>query len=159
SFKTFADALAVGRACDEAGFFWYEDPYSDGGLSAHAHRRLRELIKTPLLLGEHVRGLESLATLVLADGTDFVRADTECDTGITGTMKIALFGEGVGFDVDLPGAGPAQRRCVAETRNTNFYDLSMVAPSRGNFGAPVYPCGYSDALDDVSADGSFPVPE
>jgi L-alanine-DL-glutamate epimerase-like enolase superfamily enzyme len=79
SFKTFADALAVGRACDEAGFYWYEDPYSDGGLSAHAHRRLRELIKTPILLGEHVRGLESLATLVLADGTDFVRADPDED--------------------------------------------------------------------------------
>jgi len=24
--RTWMDALAVGRACDEAGFFWYEDP-------------------------------------------------------------------------------------------------------------------------------------
>jgi L-alanine-DL-glutamate epimerase-like enolase superfamily enzyme len=29
--RTFADALRVGRACDEAGFCWYEDPYRDGG--------------------------------------------------------------------------------------------------------------------------------
>lgn len=159
SFKTFADALAVGRACDEAGFFWYEDPYSDGGLAAHSHRRLRELIKTPLLLGEHIRGLESMATLVLADGTDFVRADPDFDMGITGTMKIAHFAEALGLDVELHAPGPAHRHCMAAIRNTNYYELSMVGPSRGNFNAPVYTCGYSDALDDVSPDGTFPVPE
>lgn len=157
--RTFADALEVGRACDEAGFFWYEDPYSDGGLAAHAHRRLRELIRTPILLGEHVRGLESNATLVLADGTDFVRADPDFDIGITGTMKIAHFAEALGLDVELHAPGPAHRHCMAAIRNTNFYELSMVGPSRGNFNAPVYTCGYSDALDDVGEDGCFPVPE
>jgi L-alanine-DL-glutamate epimerase-like enolase superfamily enzyme len=157
-FKTFADALAVGRACDEAGFYWYEDPYSDGGLAAHAHRRLRELIKTPILLGEHVRGLESMATLTLADGTDFVRADPDFDIGITGTMKIAHFAEALGLDVELHAPGPAHRHCMAAIRNTNYYELSMVGPSRGDFNAPVYTCGYSDKLDDVGQDGCFPVP-
>lgn len=158
SFITFADALEVGRACDEAGFYWYEDPYSDGGLAAHAHRRLREMIKTPILLGEHVRGLESLATLVLADGTDFVRADPDFDIGITGTMKIARFAEALGLDVELHAPGPAHRHCMAAIRNTNFYELSMVGPSRADFSAPVYACDYTDALDDVSPDGTFPVP-
>jgi L-alanine-DL-glutamate epimerase-like enolase superfamily enzyme len=158
-FRTFADALEVGRACDDAGFFWYEDPYSDGGLAAHAHRRLREMIKTPLLLGEHVRGLESNATLVLADGTDFVRADPDFDIGITGTMKIAHFAEALGLDVELHAPGPAHRHCMAAIRNTNFYELSMVGPSRGNFTAPVYTCGYTDTVDDVGDDGCFPVPQ
>jgi L-alanine-DL-glutamate epimerase-like enolase superfamily enzyme len=158
-FRTFADALAVGRACDDAGFFWYEDPYSDGGLAAHAHRRLRELIKTPLLLGEHVRGLESMATLTLADGTDFVRADPDFDIGITGTMKIAHFAEALGLDVEIHAPGPAHRHCMAAIRNTNYYELSMVGPSRGDFNAPVYTCGYSDKLDDVGPDGCFPVPD
>ena len=156
--RSFADALEVGRACDDANFFWYEDPYSDGGLAAHAHRRLREMLKTPLLLGEHVRGLESMATLTIADGTDFVRADPDFDIGITGTMKIAHFAEALGLDVELHAPGPAHRHCMAAIRNTNFYELSMVGPSRGNFNAPVYTCGYSDDLDSVGADGCFPVP-
>jgi L-alanine-DL-glutamate epimerase-like enolase superfamily enzyme len=159
SFRTFADALAVGRACDEAGFFWYEDPYSDGGLADHAHRRLREMIRTPILLGEHLRGLELQANMVLADGTDFVRADPDFDMGITGTMKIARFAEAMGLDVELHAPGPAHRHCIAAIRNTNFYELSMVGPSRANFSAPVYTCGYTDALDDVSPDGTFPVPD
>jgi L-alanine-DL-glutamate epimerase-like enolase superfamily enzyme len=159
SFRTFADALHVGRACDDANFYWYEDPYSDGGLAAHSHRHLRELLKTPILLGEHIRGLESMATLTLADGTDFVRADPDFDIGITGTMKIAHFAEALGLDVELHAPGPAHRHCIAAIRNTNYYELSMVGPSRGYFSAPVYKCDYTDKLDDVGADGCFPVPE
>jgi L-alanine-DL-glutamate epimerase-like enolase superfamily enzyme len=158
-FKTFADALYVGRACDDANFYWYEDPYSDGGLAAHAHRHLRSLLKTPILLGEHIRGLESMATLTLADGTDFVRADPDFDIGITGTMKIAHFAEALGLDVELHAPGPAHRHCMAAIRNTNYYELSMVGPSRGYFSAPVYACDYTDRVDDVGKDGCFPVPE
>ena len=33
-YNTFADVLRVGRACDEADFFWYEDPGKDDGISA-----------------------------------------------------------------------------------------------------------------------------
>jgi L-alanine-DL-glutamate epimerase-like enolase superfamily enzyme len=56
--NTFADVLKVGRACDEANFFWYEDPGKDLGISAFAYHKLRQLIRTPLCLGEHVRSLE-----------------------------------------------------------------------------------------------------
>src|SRR5581483_8618420 len=87
--RTFADALAVGRACDEAGFFWYEDPFRDCGWSQFAHRKLRQFIKTPLLQTEHVRGVEPKADFIVGEATDFVRADPEYDLGITGTMKIA----------------------------------------------------------------------
>ena len=38
--ETFADALELGRALDEEKFFWYEDPFRDGGISQHAHRKL-----------------------------------------------------------------------------------------------------------------------
>ncbi|HET6519799.1 MAG TPA: enolase C-terminal domain-like protein, partial [Geminicoccaceae bacterium] len=40
--RTFMDALYVGRACDEADYFWYEDPYRDAAVSAFGHKRLRE---------------------------------------------------------------------------------------------------------------------
>ena len=155
---SFADVLAVGRACDEAGFFWYEDPGSEGGLAAHGAAKLRGLIRTPLLLGEHVRGPEAMANLILAGGTDFVRADPDFDMGITGVMKIAHLAEALGLDVELHAPGPAQRACMSAIRNTNFYELSMVGPSRGSFTGDLATCGYSDALDAVAPDGTFPVP-
>jgi len=158
-FQTWGDAVKVGQACDEAGFFWYEDPYSDEGQAAFAYQKMRSMVKTPLLMGEHVRGLESIATFVLAGGTDMVRADPDFDMGITGALKIATFAEALGLDVEFHAPGPAQRALMSAIRNTNFYELSMVGPSRGSFNAPVYACDYSDALDDVSKDGSFPVPQ
>ena len=41
--RTWMDALHVGRACDEAGYFWYEDPYRDsGGLGRRPQAPARE---------------------------------------------------------------------------------------------------------------------
>ena len=158
-YETFADALTVGRACDEAGFFWYEDPYRDGGISQHAHRKLREKLDTPILQTEHVRGLEPHSDFMQADATDFVRADPEYDAGITGAMKIARMTEAFGLDVEFHAPGPAQRHCMAATRNTNYYELALVHPEVANPIPPVYDGGYSDYLDTVDDDGTVSVPE
>lgn len=156
--RTFADALYVGRACDDYGYFWYEDPYRDSGVSAFAHKKLREMIKTPLLQTEHVRGVEPKADFIIAGGTDFVRADPEYDMGITGCMKIAHLAEALGLDCEVHASGPAHRHCMNAMRNTNYYEVALVGPDCPNAMPPVYACGYSDALEAVGKDGCFPVP-
>src|SRR5689334_15714260 len=112
-YNTFADALKVGRACDEANFFWYEDPFKDGGISSYAHHKLRQLIKTPILMGEHVRSLEPKIDMLVAEATDYLRVDPAYDMGITGVMKTAHAAEGFGIDVEIHGCGPAYRHCMA----------------------------------------------
>jgi L-alanine-DL-glutamate epimerase-like enolase superfamily enzyme len=158
-YETFADALRVGRACDEAGYFWYEDPFKDGGVSHLAHRKLRHLLKTPLLLGEHVRGVEPKVDLVMAEATDFVRADPDYDGGITGVMKIAHAAEGCGLDVEIHAPGPPHRHCMAAIRNTNYYELGLVHPKVRSERNPVYAGDYTDALDAIDAQGQVPVPQ
>jgi L-alanine-DL-glutamate epimerase-like enolase superfamily enzyme len=158
-YETFADALKVGRACDEYGYFWYEDPYRDGGTSRHAHAKLRELIDTPLLQTEHVRGLESKTDFIDAAATDFVRADPEYDGGITGAMKTARVAEAHGLDVEFHAPGPAQRHCIAATRNTNYYELALVHPDAPNTQPPVYEGEYSDMIDTIDDDGTVGVPD
>jgi L-alanine-DL-glutamate epimerase-like enolase superfamily enzyme len=157
--RTFSDALTLGRACDDAGFRWYEDPFRDTGVSAFAHARLRKAIRTPLLVTEHVRGVEAKADFVLAGGTDLLRADPEYDMGITGALKIAHLAESLGIDVELHACGPAHRHLMAALRNTSFYELALVGPRARNPLPPVYACGYSDDLEAVGPDGCFPVPE
>jgi L-alanine-DL-glutamate epimerase-like enolase superfamily enzyme len=158
TLRTFADALHLGRACDEAGCFWYEDPFQDMGTAIAAHRRLREMIRTPLLLTEHVRTLEAKLPWLAEGATDFLRADPEYDGGITGVMKHAHLAEAFGLDVEIHGAGPAQRHCMAAIRNSNFYELSLLAPGRRNPIPQVFACDYRDELEAVGADGCFPVP-
>ena len=79
--RTWRDALKVGEACDEADFFWYEDPYRDTGGAVEGHKRLRERLKTPLLVCEHVRGLEAKAAFILGGGGDLIHADPEYEWG------------------------------------------------------------------------------
>jgi L-alanine-DL-glutamate epimerase-like enolase superfamily enzyme len=156
---TFADAVKLGRTCDAYNYYWYEDPFKDGGVSAFAHRKLRELIKTPILQLEHVRGLEPHVDFIVADGTDFVRVDQDYDGGITGAMKIAHAAEGFGLDVEPHAPGPSRRQCMAATRNSNYYELGLVHPRVRPFHAPVYTCGYSDEMDAIDGNGNVTVPD
>ena len=75
--------------------------------------------------------VESHVNFSLAEATDFVRADPDFDGGITGVMKIAHAAEGIGMEVELHIAGPAQRHCMAAIRNSNYYELGARPPRGG----------------------------
>ncbi len=157
-YSTFGEAVKVGRACDEERFFWLEDPLQDGGTAHYAHRRLRALIRTPLLQGEYVRGLEERMNLLIADATDFVRGDVPGD-GITATMKLAHAAESLGIDVEMHLGGPETRQCVAAIRNCNYYEWGMLHPRTKWDPDPVYRDEYVEGrLDGIDADGCISVP-
>ncbi|MBI3959976.1 MAG: mandelate racemase [Chloroflexi bacterium] len=157
--RTWLDALYVGRACDEAGYLWYEDPYRDSGVAVEGHRRLREKLQTPILVSEHVRGVEQKANFLLAGGCDLIHADPEYDLGITGALKIATFCEALGLDVQLHACGPAHRAVLAALRNSHFYEMALMGPGMPNLAPPVYTNGYSDQPEDLAADGTVSVPD
>jgi L-alanine-DL-glutamate epimerase-like enolase superfamily enzyme len=157
---TFGSALYVGRAADEVGLYWLEDMFRDAGNSSWAHKRLRERVSTPLLCGEHVRGLEAKADWIASGATDFIRADPELDGGITGCLKIAHLAEAFGMDVEIHGSGPAHRITMAAVRNSNFYELGLVLPDGTNIHAPpVYSNGYTDGFSDLDAQGCVQSPD
>ena len=157
--ETFADALELGRALDEQGFFWYEDPFRDGGISQHAHKKLAQKLDTPILQTEHIRGLEIKSDFAASEATDFLRADPEYDAGITGAIKVARMAEAFGLDVEFHAPGPAQRHCIAACRNSNYYEMALVHPDCQNTQPPVYEGGYSDLMDAVDDDGTVGVPD
>ena len=48
---------------------------------------------------------------------------------------------------------------MSAMRNSNYYELGLVAPFVGNAAPPVYLCDYSEALEAVGDDGCYPVPD
>jgi L-alanine-DL-glutamate epimerase-like enolase superfamily enzyme len=157
---TLADAIKVGKVCDEYGLYWYEDPYADGGISIHGHRKLKEHVKTPLLITEHVRNVETTTDIAMAGATDFLRADPDYDGGITGCYKTAIAAEALGMDVEVHSCGPAMRQLMAALKNSNYYEINLVHPRTGNpWHLPVYADGFSDELDCIDKDGCVPVPD
>ena len=159
AFNSFDDVLRVGRACDEARYFWYEDATRGGGLSQFVHAKLREFIKTPFLTGEHIRGLEGKADLIHSGATDYVRANAFTDGGITGVMKLAHLAEAHGLDVELHGPGLAHRHCMAALRNSNWFELGLVHPKVKNNRARIYADPkWIDLLESVDDHGCVDVP-
>ena len=155
----FSQALALGRACDEADFFWWEDPYKDGGVSEFSHRKLRQMVRTPILQTEHIRLLEQHVDFIVAEGTDYVRAGAHEDGGVTGAMKIAHAAEGFGLDVELHGPGPVHRHIMSSIRNTNFFELGLVHPNVKTTRPPIYLDGYNDDLNGIDKHGNVFAPE
>ena len=157
SLLTWGDALQVGKACDEYGYYWLEDPYRDGGVSAFGHKKLRELIKTPLLQTEHIRGLEQHVDFVIAGGTDFLRIDPDYDGGITGVMKIAHAAEGFGLDAEPHSPGPSRRHVMAAVRNCNYYEMGLIHPRVKRSAPPVF-LDYEDEIDTIDSEGCVEPP-
>ena len=101
-------------------------------------------------------------------GTPFSpRVVTAALMGFTGLVLVfwpELDGLGLGGDsltgalLVLGGALSASFGNMAAIRNTNWYELALVGPDCPNAVPPVYTCGYSDQLEDVGADGTYPVP-
>ena len=159
--NTWLEAVKIGKACDEANYMWLEDPYKDTGVSMHGHKKLREIIKTPLLQTEHIRGVEQHVDFIASGATDIVRVDPDYDSGFTGAMKIAHAAEGFGLDVEIHSPGPAQRHLMAALRNTNYYEMALIHPKTEQIGRPheVYADGYRDAMDSIDSEGYVPVPQ
>jgi L-alanine-DL-glutamate epimerase-like enolase superfamily enzyme len=157
-YETFADALRVGYACDEAGFFWYEDPYSDGGVTPFSHARLREFIQTPLLQGEKVTTVEERMNLILQGATDFVRGDVRRH-GLTGTLKLAHAAESVGIDIEPHTAGPEELHFLAAVKNANYYEVVWVHPNVPDFNPPIYRNMNVTRLDCIDGEGMVAVPQ
>lgn len=159
--NTWLEAVKLGKACDEADFFWLEDPYKDTGVSMHGHKKLREIIKTPLLQTEHIRGVEQHVDFIASGATDIVRVDPDYDSGFTGAMKVANAAEGFGLDVEIHSPGPAQRQMMAAVRNTNYYEMALVHPNTPEIGRTneIYADGYKDSLDAVDKEGNVNVPK
>jgi L-alanine-DL-glutamate epimerase-like enolase superfamily enzyme len=116
------------------------------------------MLRTPFLQGEHIRGLQAHMDNVLAGGTDFMRADAGLDGGVTGVLKIAHAAEALGIDVELHATSPVHRHLMASLRNSNFYEMGLVAPSLNDITPPFFE-DYADRLDEVDADGTVGVPD
>ncbi len=157
---TLTDAVRVGRACDEHGLLWLEDPYADGGLTVRGHRALKSKVRTPIMIGEHVRSPELHVEQLIAGASDFARVDPDYDGGITGSYKAAVAAEMLGIDVEVHSCGPPMRHLMAALARSNYYEVNLVHPRAPNpWDLPVYAEGYSDALECVDADGTVPVPQ
>ena len=82
---TLAQALERGRALDQEGIYWLEEPIRHDDYAGYA-TLVREL-KTPIQIGENFSESSAMAAALAAGAADYVMPDLERIGGVTGWLR------------------------------------------------------------------------
>ena len=88
----YEEALRVGLAIQEMGFFWYEDPLAEDDV--YGYVKLKQKLNIPILATEYSPGgLYGYTQWILERATDMLRGDVAVKGGLTPMVKIAHLAE------------------------------------------------------------------
>jgi L-alanine-DL-glutamate epimerase-like enolase superfamily enzyme len=121
----YEEALRLGRALEDAGFLWYEEPMSE--FSTWQYQRLCRDLDIPLLVPETADGAHHNAADFVARGaTDILRTSAEYKGGITGAMRIAHLADAFGMYAEVHGDGLPNVHLCCAIPNTRYYEAFVV---------------------------------
>ena len=74
TWSDFPAAVRVGRAIEEMGFHWYEDPLADQDM--YNYVKLKQKLHIPVMATEYpITGYDSYAPWIMLQATDYLRGD------------------------------------------------------------------------------------
>ena len=100
----YVEALKVGHAVQELGFYWYEDPLLEDDI--YHYVKLKQNLAIPIMATEFPpAGPTSYAPWVLSRATDFLRGDVAIKGGLTSCLKTAHLAEGFHMNYEVHHGG------------------------------------------------------
>ena len=100
----YVEALKVGQAVQELGFYWYEDPLLEDDI--YHYVKLKQNLAIPIMATEFPpAGPTSYAPWVLSRATDFLRGDVAIKGGLTSCLKTAHLAEGFHMNYEVHHGG------------------------------------------------------
>ena len=120
------ESLYLGRALEEADYYWYEEPMREFSISAY--RRLAEDLDIPVLAAETSDGAHyNVADFILHGAADMVRTSVHYKGGITGALRVAHLADAFQMTAEVHGGGPANLAICLAIRNNTFYESLVVS--------------------------------
>ncbi|SED53214.1 mandelate racemase/muconate lactonizing enzyme family protein [Ruania alba] len=119
----YAEALSRGRAYEELGVRWFEEP-----LPAHdtaAHVRLADKLDVPIATGENRYGQRAFTDLITAGGVGVVQPDLRRAGGLTDCLEVGLLAAGMGVPYASHGGG-AHIHVLAALPNTLYMESGLL---------------------------------
>jgi mandelate racemase len=90
-----AEALARGRALDQEGIYWLEEPIRHDDYAGAA--TLKRELATPVQIGENFSEITAMMAALAAGAADYVMPDAERIGGVTGFMRAAALAHAHGI--------------------------------------------------------------
>jgi L-alanine-DL-glutamate epimerase-like enolase superfamily enzyme len=136
---TYTEALTAGRALEELGYRWFEEPIPDRLLDQL--RRLADQLRIPILAMETLR-VHELPEHLRAGAADIARGDVIIKAGITGLRKACATAELFGFNLEIHGLGGflmdvANLHVALSVENCEFVEAHHPLYEHGALGSPL----------------------
>lgn len=128
TYRTYEEALRVGRELEELDFYWYEHPMPEYRVESYV--RLCKELRIPILAPEIAAGsLYTRADWILRGASDMSRIDV-LRGGITGCKKMAAICEayGVKCEIHMSGFGNLQVLAATSEDVCEYYERGLQAP-------------------------------
>ncbi len=125
----FPEAMRVGRAIEELGFHWYEDPLSDQDI--YNYVKLKQKLDIPVMATEYpITGFDSYAPWIMLKATDYLRGDVAVKGGITTLVKAAHLAEAFRMNLEIHHGGNslnnvANLHVAMAIRNTTYFEVLL----------------------------------
>jgi L-alanine-DL-glutamate epimerase-like enolase superfamily enzyme len=155
TYRTYDDALKVGRVLEELNFHWYEHPMNEYWVGAY--EKLCRALDIPILAPEIAAGsIYSRADWIRRGASDRSRIDV-LRGGITGVKKMAGLCEAFGVRCEIHMSGFANLQVLGATSEDvcEYYERGLLAPGVDYDTPPPYLEEICDPLDE---DGTVRVP-
>jgi L-alanine-DL-glutamate epimerase-like enolase superfamily enzyme len=125
----FPAAVRVGRAVEEMGYHWYEDPLADQDI--YNYVKLKQKLHIPVMATEYpITGFDSYAPWIMLQATDYLRGDVAVKGGITTLIKTAHLAEAFRMNYEVHHGGNslnnvANLHVIMAIRNTEFFEVLL----------------------------------
>ncbi len=130
----YPEALRVGQAVQDLGYYWYEDPLSDADI--YNYVELRKKLHIPIMATEYpAGGLDSFTPWIRERATDYLRGDVAVKGGISTMMKVAHLAEAFHLNFEVHHGGNslnnvANLHVIMAIPNTEFFEILLPSASQ-----------------------------
>ncbi len=125
----YEEAVRVGRAIEELGFYWYEDPLADDDI--YNYVKLKQTLDIPIMATEYSPGgFTAYAPWITERATDFLRGDVAVKGGITALIKTAHLAEAFHMNYEIHHGGNslnnvANLHVIMAIENCEFFEVLL----------------------------------
>ena len=125
----FPAAIRVGKAIEDLGFYWYEDPLPADDIRGYI--KLKQRLDIPLMATEQPSvELTAYAPWIIHSATDYLRGDVAIKGGITACLKAAHLAESFHMNYEVHHGGNslnniANLHLISAISNCEYFEVLL----------------------------------
>jgi L-alanine-DL-glutamate epimerase-like enolase superfamily enzyme len=123
---TVKEAMIRGRAFQDLGCYWWEEPIPASDRDGYA--RLADALDIPVATGENLYTPADFARFLRRGAVDIVQPDLRRAGGPTALLQIGALAQSFGIPYASHGGGPVQLNVMACLPNALYLETGLIAP-------------------------------